>query len=57
MNVFETLKNVSELSRKVDEAVEIKRAVEELQATIAELMKLLQGLECLLKKFKGGKCD
>lgn len=57
MIVFETLKKVSDLSRKVDEAVEIKRVVEELQATIAELMKLLQGLERLLKKLNGGKCD
>jgi ABC-type transporter Mla subunit MlaD len=57
MDIFGTLKNVATLSKRVDDALEIKQAVEELQKTVSALVEQLQGLERLLAKFKGGKCD
>lgn len=57
MDIIGTLKSISTLSKRVDEAIEIKQAVEELQKTVSELVERLKGLEPLLKAFKGGKCD
>lgn len=54
MDLLGTLKSISTLSRRVDEAMEIKQAVEELQGTVSALMEQLKGLERLLAQFKGG---
>ena len=57
MDIIGTLKQISTLSKRVDDALEIKQAVEELQKTVSELVERLKGLERLLAKFKGGKND
>ena len=57
MDFIGTLKSISTLSKRVDEAIEIKQAVEDLQKTVSELVERLNGLERLLAKFKGGKND
>ena len=57
MDIIGTLKNLSKLSKRVDEAMEIKTAVEELQGTVSALIEQLQALERLLAQFKGGKSD
>lgn len=54
MDIIGTLKNLSTLSKRVDEAMEIKTAVEELQGTVSALIEQLQALERLLAQFKGG---
>ena len=57
MDIIGTLKSISTLSKRVDDALEIKQAVEDLQKTVSELVERLKGLERLLAKFKGGKND
>ena len=57
MDILGTLKNVATLSRRVDEALEIKQAVERLEKTAAELIEQIKGLEMVLARFKGGKHD
>jgi hypothetical protein len=57
MDIIGTLKSISTLSKRVDDALEIKQAVEDLQKTVSALVERLQGLECLLAKFKEGKND
>ena len=57
MDIIGTLRNVRDLSRKVDEALALKQAVEDLQETVSALMEQLKGLERLLAQFKGGKRD
>lgn len=57
MDIIGTLKQISTLSKRVDDALEIKQAVEDLQKAVSALVERLQGLERLLAKFKGGKND
>jgi len=57
VDIIGTLKQISTLSKRVDDALEIKQAVEELQKTVSELVERLKGLERLLAKFKGEKHD
>lgn len=57
MDIIGTLKSISTLSKRVDDALEIKQAVEDLQKTVSELVEHLQRLERLMAKFKGGKND
>ena len=57
MDIIGTLRNVRDLSRKVDDALALKEAVEDLQETVSALMEQLKGLERLLAQFKGGKSD
>ena len=57
MDIIGTLKSISTLSKRVDDALEIKQAVEDLQKTVSELVEHLQRLERLLKAFKGEKHD
>ena len=57
MDIIGTLKSLSTLSKRVDEAMEIKAAVEELQGTVSALLEQLHALERLLAQFKGGKSD
>lgn len=57
MDIIGTLKSISTLSRRVDEAIEIKQAVGELQKTVSALIGQIEWLERLLAKFKGGKND
>ena len=57
MDIIGTLKTLSTLSQRVDEAIEIKQAVEELQGTVSALLEQLHALERLLAQFKGGRQD
>lgn len=57
MDIIGTLKNVATLSKRVDDALEIKQAVEALQKTVSALIGQIEGLERLLEKIKGGKHD
>lgn len=57
MDIIGTLKQISTLSKRVDDALEIKQAVEDLQKTVSALIGQIEGLERLLAKFKGGKND
>ena len=57
MDIIGTLKKLPTLSKRVDEAMEIKTAVEELQGTVSALIERLQALDRLLKAFKGGIRD
>lgn len=57
MDIIGTLKSISTLSKRVDDALEIKQTVEDLQKTVSELVERLKGLERLLAKFKEGKND
>lgn len=57
MNVFETLKKISTLSKRVDDALAIKQNIEELQEKVSALVEHLQRLERMLKAFKGEKRD
>ncbi len=57
MNVFETLKSISTLSKRVDDALAIKQNIEELQEKVSALVDHLQRLERMLKAFKGEKRD
>ena len=57
MDILGTLKNVATLSKRVDEALEIKQAVEKLEKTASELVEQIQGLEKVLAQFKGVKHD
>ena len=55
MDILGTLKNISTLSKRVDEALKIKQAVEKLEKTASELVEQIKGLERILAQFKGGK--
>ena len=57
MDIIGTLKQISTLSKRVDDALEIKQAVEDLQKAVSVLIGQIEGLERLLAKFKGGKND
>lgn len=57
MDIIGTLKSISTLSKRVDDALEIKQAVEDLQKTVSALIGQIEGLERLLAKFKEGKND
>lgn len=57
MDILGTLKKISTLSKRVDDALAIKQNIEELQEKVSALVEHLQRLERLLKKFKGGKDD
>ena len=57
MNIIGTLRNVRDLSLKVDEALALKQAVEDLQETVSALMEQLKWLERLLAQIKGVKRD
>ena len=57
MDIIGTLKQISTLSKRVDDALEIKKAVEDLQKTVSALIGQIEELERLLAKFKGGKND
>lgn len=57
MDIIGTLKSISTLSKRVDEALEIKQAVERLEKTASELVEQIKGLERIVAQFKGGKHD
>ena len=57
MDIIGTLKQISTLSKRVDDALEIKQAVEDLQKAVSALIGQIERLERLLEKFWGEKND
>ena len=57
MDIIGTLKSISTLSKRVDEALEFKQTVEKLEKTASELVEQIKGLEKVLAQFKGAKHD
>lgn len=57
MDILGTLKSISTLSKRVDDALAIKQNIEELQEKVSALVEHLQRLERMLKAFKGEKRD
>lgn len=55
MDILGTLKSISTLSKRVDDALAIKQNIEELQEKVSALVEHLQRLERMLKNFRGGK--
>ena len=57
MDILGTMKKISTLSKRVDDALAIKQNIEELQEKVSALVEHLQRLERMLKAFKGEKRD
>ena len=64
MGIFETLKNLQDLSAKIGQAMELKQAVEDLaqevralDVSLSGIHKRIRELQNMVKGIAGGKAD